>query len=436
MNFTDFLSGSFISGSNSVSRYRPQALSAFAASAGKHVVIVQVNYRLGAFGFAVSKDIANELENLKSDKPEFVGNFGLHDQRNAFLWVKEHISDFGGDPANVTAFGVSAGSACIHQHMLSGSPLFDRAIMMSGTAGTLGPLPFSLYQREWENLSLKCHIEDYRPFDRLHKLRELSSEDLLNLYTSKPFGVYDDSGYLPSTWTLHNPTPLSRCKDIILGDVRVEGLILDGVSKRMPQEVLHHVLQEVFSDPVDLNRFCSTFGFISNTHSLGYLPYETYKEAFRLFFSLVIFQFPTLRVAETFSQDSSSESCDIGRKAYLYHFEEKSPWPGPTFGVAYHGQCATYVHLNEVGTKQFPESAANTSKEMAKAWIDFAYGEEPWQAYDPAAGKDKYLQFGPNGRCELQNIGDDTVRQQEYLPWIREHWPALQKLCRKLLFEG
>ncbi|KAJ8032239.1 Acetylcholinesterase [Holothuria leucospilota] len=87
------------------------------------VIIVAMNYRLGALGFLTSGD-------------DFIpGNFGLLDQQLALKWVNENIEAFGGDPNRVTIAGVSAGSASVGFHMLSpGSQgLFQNAIMESGS---------------------------------------------------------------------------------------------------------------------------------------------------------------------------------------------------------------------------------------------------------------------------------------------------------------
>lgn len=70
------------------------------------------------------------------------------DQRNALEWVRDHIRDFGGDPSNVTAFGISAGSASVHYHILTGAPLFDRAIMMSGSAPITWAVAFQAVPEE------------------------------------------------------------------------------------------------------------------------------------------------------------------------------------------------------------------------------------------------------------------------------------------------
>lgn len=93
------------------------------------VVIVSINYRLGAMGFLVST----------SDGVH--GNFGLQDQKLAFLWVKEHIRSLGGDPDRVTLFGESAGAMSVGIHLMdqilhpSCTKLFDAVILQSNPLG-------------------------------------------------------------------------------------------------------------------------------------------------------------------------------------------------------------------------------------------------------------------------------------------------------------
>lgn len=71
------------------------------------VILVAMQYRLGALGFLATGD---------SSSP---GNFGLKDQTMALKWVQDNIGKFGGDPEAVTIFGVSSGGASTHMHMLS-----------------------------------------------------------------------------------------------------------------------------------------------------------------------------------------------------------------------------------------------------------------------------------------------------------------------------
>ena len=96
--------------------------------AHRNVVVVSMNYRLGIFGFFVHPELTAESPHHAS------GNYGLLDQNAAIQWVKANISAFGGDPANITIFGESAGSFSVSAHMASplSRDLFQRAIGESG----------------------------------------------------------------------------------------------------------------------------------------------------------------------------------------------------------------------------------------------------------------------------------------------------------------
>ena len=98
--------------------------------ARRGVVVVSLNYRLGVFGFLAHPALTKESARGAS------GNYGLMDQVAALQWISGNIARFGGDPANVTVFGHSAGSMDIG--MLLASPiakgLFHRAIQQSGAA--------------------------------------------------------------------------------------------------------------------------------------------------------------------------------------------------------------------------------------------------------------------------------------------------------------
>lgn len=123
--------GSFVAGSGSEARLDGAAL------ARDGVVVVSINYRVGLFGFLAHPQLTAESAHGSS------GNYGLMDQAMALRWVRANIAAFGGDPARVTAFGVSAGSASISLLLVSalGRGLFDRAILQSpGAARRLASL--------------------------------------------------------------------------------------------------------------------------------------------------------------------------------------------------------------------------------------------------------------------------------------------------------
>ncbi|KAI4864128.1 alpha/beta-hydrolase [Hypoxylon rubiginosum] len=95
------------------------------AQSGNNMIFVAMNYRVGAYGFLAGTTM----------EKEGVPNAGLHDQRAAFQWVKNHISLFGGDPTQVTAMGQSAGGGSIMHHLIGEGgkldPLFSKAILLS-----------------------------------------------------------------------------------------------------------------------------------------------------------------------------------------------------------------------------------------------------------------------------------------------------------------
>ncbi len=140
------------------------------------VILVTANYRLGVFGFFAYPELTKESPHHAS------GNYGLLDQIMALRWVQENIASFGGDPANVTIFGESAGSGDVNTQMASplSEGLFMQVIAESGAIGG-GPtalLPqLAEAEKRGEELAAKLDITGD---GALAKLRAVSSADLLN----------------------------------------------------------------------------------------------------------------------------------------------------------------------------------------------------------------------------------------------------------------
>lgn len=110
--------GGFFAGSPSLILYDGKALALTA-----NVVVVNINYRLGPFGY------------IYFDHPDAPGNVAMLDQQLAFYWIRENIARFGGNPASISLFGESAGASSIVAHLIApGSRgIFQNGILQSGS---------------------------------------------------------------------------------------------------------------------------------------------------------------------------------------------------------------------------------------------------------------------------------------------------------------
>lgn len=136
------------------------------------VVLVTINYRMGAFGFFSHPAITKAA---KADEP--LSNYALMDQMAALAWVQRNAAVFGGDPKNVTVFGESAGAMDIVA--LLGIPatkgLYAKAIVESNIGwGTATPLA----QKEAQGVQIATKAG--APVDAtLTQLRAIPAADLL-----------------------------------------------------------------------------------------------------------------------------------------------------------------------------------------------------------------------------------------------------------------
>jgi acetylcholinesterase len=136
----------------------------------KPVIGISINYRMAAFGFIYSQEIAATGNQ----------NLGLRDQRTALQWVNSHIASFGGDPCKVTIWGESAGAYSVGDHINAydgaNDGLFSAAILESGNA--VGP-PLNgtdWYQHMYDNLTLSVGCSNAT--DTLRCLRDVPFEKI------------------------------------------------------------------------------------------------------------------------------------------------------------------------------------------------------------------------------------------------------------------
>lgn len=135
------------------------------------VIVVTVNYRVGAWGFL-------DLSSLTTPEHVFESNTGLHDQMAGLRWVRDNIASFGGDPDNVTLFGESAGGSSVLSLMCmpEAEGLFHRVIAESpAVAGT----PAKVHAEDARRLAGILGGEDATPAEAAAALVDCSAEELL-----------------------------------------------------------------------------------------------------------------------------------------------------------------------------------------------------------------------------------------------------------------
>ncbi len=145
-----------------------------AAFARDGIILVTLNYRLGALGF-----FAHPAITKAAGPKEPLINYGILDQIAALKWVRRNIAAFGGDPDNVTLFGESAGGQDILTLMTAPAAdgLFARAIVQSG-GGWSPPAPLAKREAEGVALAAKAGAPEKAT---LAQLRALPAEAFTNL---------------------------------------------------------------------------------------------------------------------------------------------------------------------------------------------------------------------------------------------------------------
>ena len=200
------------------------------ALAKKGVVLVTFNYRLGPFGFFSHPELTKESGRNAS------GNQALMDTIAALRWVQSNIAAFGGDPANVTIFGESAGAAMVGG--LVGSPvargLFHRAIAESGQWMGLGLGPMvPLAQAELGPprfrggpAAAQKNADPPPPLPSLAELRARPTEEVAK--TVRGTGMVIDGWVVPQDLSITYAQGKQNPVDVIVGSNKDEHLAMGG----------------------------------------------------------------------------------------------------------------------------------------------------------------------------------------------------------------
>jgi para-nitrobenzyl esterase len=342
--------------------------------AHKGVIVVSMNYRLNIFGFFVHPELTAESPQHAS------GNYGLLDQTAALQWVRRNISAFGGDPANVTIFGESAGSFAVSAQMASplGQGLFARGIGESGGAFS-ATLPFAT--REEREKTDPEKVSKILGTTKLSDLRALSADEVVKAVTPQAGGDAerfppDVDGYF---LTQSVPAVYAAGKQahvpLIAGWNADEGGI---PQKTLTVAEFNEMAQKVFGDQAQ--------------NFLAVYTATTDDEALRAAKDLAADRF----IAYSTWRWLEAHVATGGQPVYRYHFE--LPSPGDKFhqaGTTFHSDDIEYVFGNldsRQGAVWTPEDR-KMSELIQTYWTNFAKTGDPngadlpkWQTYNAADG--------------------------------------------------
>ncbi len=328
------------------------------------VVVVTINYRLNAFGFLRLKDVTN-------GRIPSTGNEGMLDQVAALQWVRDNIEAFGGDPGNVTIFGISAGGASVAAllAMKEARGLFHRAISQSGSAHFLTDLDEANNYAEYF-----LHVLASKGSDA-SSLRALTMEQVLENYVkalSPPKGARGPMLVVDGEVFPELPVDSIRSGSadgvpLIAGTTAdewrtwqaMDPAIHDLVEGRMFGRFRRMMPDWDMTDTVEAYRQVLTRRGINATPSEIYLAVMTAR----------MFWIPTTQMLEAHG--------GRGNPAYCYMLTWKAPVKDGMFG-AFHGIDGGFLwgtfNPEIVGT----DPAADTlSQNMQDAWIAFARTGSP-----------------------------------------------------------
>jgi carboxylesterase type B len=367
--------GGFTIGSGSNPRSSGEMLAARGA------VVVTFNYRLGALGFLAHPGLSRESDRRVS------GNYGLLDQIAALRWVRDNIAAFGGNSANVTVFGQSAGASS-GAGALMVSPLarglFHRVIAQSAGIGTIGPKArlraayYGLPPAETKGESLVPDIA---------KLRAMSAAEVLATLPNAPtfstdwhFGPVIDGYVLPDDPGVLLGTSGQAKVPLLIGYNADEAYFYRNSSPRTLsgyRDFVGKLFPPEFADTV-LARYPAAADAPA-------------ADAVLRMFSDFRFITPTVLTGRAASKVTP---------VYMYRFSRVSPLNRSTFGGAGHGTEIPYVFDHITADESQNEEIDHTvSRAMAGAWVRFAKTGNPngaslpqWPAY--TAPEYRLLEYG------------------------------------------
>ena len=374
------------------------------------VVVVTINYRLGAMGFLSHPELTAESPHHSS------GNYGLLDQIAALQWVQQNIAQFGGDPGNVTLFGESAGS--VDATTLMASPLtkglFRRVIAESGPAFGLGPERNVAYM---ESLGTAVGKEaGGQPGSQLAVLRKLPAAQIARIEDSliaSQFKGYDPNASIVDGWVLPQ-SPASAFAsgkiqqvDLLAGlnarEFSAFRVVAAAAAKKSPQPAPKPALGDQLKQFADLAR--PLYGNWTD------IAVATYAVRILVHGAPALDQASNDVVAACPIGAEAALTTSAGRHAFVYRFDRSVPGKGESDLGAFHSLEIPYVFgtFQTRGFRWLPFTSTDykLSQIVQAYWTNFAKSGDPngpglphWVAW--STDQEPYVSFTQIGDANPQ----------------------------------
>jgi para-nitrobenzyl esterase len=366
------------------------------------IVVVTIHYRLGALGYLYLGGHGGEAWGATA-------NAGQLDQIAALEWVKTNIAAFGGDPANVTIAGESAGSmaAATLLAMPAARGLFKRAILQSGAANQLGNVETGA--RLAAQVLEKLGIAE----SNAAKILDVPAEKILQAQLALPttglaFAPIVDGKTLPVNPLAAVADGAARNIEIIIGSNRDEAKLFNAVAPRQPidEAKLIERVQRLLPKR-SAARASDLVGAYRQSRQTLALP-ATNLDLLDAIQGDEMFRIRWVRLAEAQRKHQ--------KNTFMYLFVYESPARRGSLGACHALELAFVFGTLDAPTQdKFAGTGPvvqHLSENMMDAWLKFSRGGNPshagigsWSAYD--ANERATMVFGSECRLERAPFDDE-----------------------------
>jgi para-nitrobenzyl esterase len=361
------------------------------------VIVVTMNYRLGVMGFFAHPALTAESPHHSS------GNYGLLDQIAGLNWVQQNIALFGGDPANVTLFGESAGS--VDATTLITSPLtkglFRRVIAESGPAFGLGP-PLMLSQAEEVGKAVGQTAASLRRM-RPEEVAKLDARTI-----GARFKDFDPNGSVVDGWLLPQPP----AKAFATGNIRKVDLLAGFNARELSAFRIGAAAAAKQSGKVAASPTAALKKLAATAHPL----YGAWTDlAIAMYLAQILVHGD---IAVDRASNDMLVACPVGAettlvttlgaRAFLYRFDRSVPGKGEATLGSFHSLELPYV-FNTFSAREFrwlpfTPTDRKLSALMELYWTNFAKTGNPnapglpaWKPWNNQ--QEPYLAFSQSGEA-------------------------------------